>query len=198
MPMTAPLSHHVDLYAYWLSKRGARAMPARGDVNPADIPLLLPHLILVERAGEQFRYRLVGSAIVRGVGYGITGGIVGSYIDTPEIGAEVRAIFEYAFIGASPIFATGRYIHKRGAGINLSLLTLPLSEDGRAVNMSISTLVARISAAPAPERGWLVGLHAKVSDVINVSNLTELRKLCLEWEQHGVPPSDGRLGKREG
>jgi hypothetical protein len=53
--MRAPLSHHRDLYAYWFSKRGSRSMPARGDVNPVDIPLLLPYLILVERAGEQLR-----------------------------------------------------------------------------------------------------------------------------------------------
>jgi hypothetical protein len=130
-------------------------MPQRGDVNPAEIPLLLPYLILVERAGHDFRYRLVGSAIAQAAGFGITGGIVGSYTAVAETGAEIRAVFECVFRGASPIFAMGQYIHKRGAGINMSLLTLPLSEDGQVVNMSISTLVAHFSAAHAPERGWL-------------------------------------------
>jgi hypothetical protein len=186
MPVNAPLSHHRDLYAYWLCKRGDRAMPARGDVDPADIPLLLPYLILVERAGEQLRYRLMGSAIVRAVGYGVTGGIVGSYAPAPETGAEVRAIFECVFTSASPAFATGRYSHKRGASINLSLLTLPLSEDSRDVNMSISTLVARFSVTPAPERGWLEGMHVKVSDVVDVRDTAELETLCREWEQHST------------
>jgi hypothetical protein len=187
MPVKAPLSYHRDLYAYWLSKRGSRTMPARGGVNPADFPLLLPYVILVERVGEHLRYRLMGSAIVQAVGYGVTGGIVGSFAAAAEIGAEVRGIFECVFTSGSPIFATGRYIHKRGAGINLSLLTLPLSEDGRVVNMSISTLLARFSAAPAPERGWLEGLHVKVSDVTGVKDAAELEVLCQDWEQSVEP-----------
>jgi hypothetical protein len=162
-------------------------MHARGDVNPADIPLLLPYLILVERVCEQLRYRLMGSAIVQAVEYGVTGGIVGSYAPAPETGAEVRAIFECIFTSARPIFATGRYIHKRGASINLSLLALPLSEDGRVVNMSISTLAARFSVAPAPERGRLEGMLVKVSDVTAVRDAAELEALCREWERRSVP-----------
>jgi hypothetical protein len=80
MPMQAPISHHLDLYSYWHSKRGTRNMPARSDMNPADIPRLLPYLLIVERAADQFRYRLVGSAIVDGLGYDATGGAVGSYL----------------------------------------------------------------------------------------------------------------------
>jgi hypothetical protein len=171
-------------------------MPPRSDVNPAEIPLLLPHLILVERAEDGFRYRLVGSAIAQAVGFGITGGVVGSYTAAPETGAEVRAIFECVFTGASPVFATGRYVHKRGAGINLSLLTLPLSEDNRVVNMSISTLVARFAAAPAPERGWLEGLHVNVSDVTGVNDAAELELLCREWELRSGPVANERAGKR--
>jgi len=159
-------------------------MPSRSDVNPADIPPLLPYLVLVERTGNQFRYRLIGSAIAQAVGFGVTGDIVGSYV------AEVRAIFERVFTSASPIFATGRYVHKRGAAINISLLTLPLSEDGKIVNMSVSTLVARFGAASAPERGWLEGLHITVREATAVKDATELEVLCWEWEQSAEPPTE--------
>jgi PAS domain len=80
IPMQEPASHHLDLYRYWLSKRGTRIMPARGDINPADIVPLLPYLMIVERAGDQFRYRQVGNAIVEAVGYDATGITVGTYI----------------------------------------------------------------------------------------------------------------------
>jgi hypothetical protein len=182
MPTQAPVSYHLDLYGYWLSKRGARIMPARGDINPADIPLLLPHLMIIERAGDQFRYRQVGSAIVKAVGYDATGVTVGSYIAAPETAAEVRTIFARVFTAAGPVFAAGEFIHKTGANVNLSLFTAPLSEDEVAVDMSISTLVTRFSAAFALEPGWLKGLPIRVGDVIEVRDTAELETLCREWE----------------
>src|SRR5262245_27027572 len=104
MPTQAPISHHLNLYAYWHSKRGARIMPARGDVGAADIPLLLPYLMIIEKDGDQFRYRLVGSAIVQEVGYDATGAAVGSYLVAPEDAAEARSIFRRVFTGACPVF----------------------------------------------------------------------------------------------
>ncbi len=52
MPALAPVTHHLDLYAYWRATRGHRMMPARGDLNPGDIPTLLPHLILVDKVDD--------------------------------------------------------------------------------------------------------------------------------------------------
>jgi hypothetical protein len=181
--MQVPVSRHLDLYRYWLSKRGGRIMPARGDINPADIAPLLPYLIIVERAGDQFRYQQVGSGIAEAVGYDATGVTVGTYITAPETAAEVRAIFARAFVAAGPVFARGKFIRKTGANINLSLLAAPLSEDGVAVDMAISTFAARFSAAFAPEPGWLKGLPVKVDSVLEVRDTAELEKLCREWEQ---------------
>src|SRR5262249_35694053 len=126
MALHARVSHHLDLHRYWLAKRGARTMPARGDINPADIPPLLPYIMFVERRGDQSRSRLVGSAIARGVGYDATGAAVGSYIIAPEAAAEARAIFQRVFTAACPVFATGAFIFKSRAHLNISLLTLPL------------------------------------------------------------------------
>jgi hypothetical protein len=181
--MQSSASHHLDLYRYWLSKRGARIMPAREDINPADIAPLLSYLMIVERAGDQFRYRQVGSVIVGTVGYDATGVTVGSYIAAPETAAEVRAIFARAFSATGPIFATGEFIHKAGVDINMSLLTAPLSDDGFVVDMTISTLAERFSTAFAPEPGWLKGLPVKVDRVLEIADTAELAKLCREWEQ---------------
>src|SRR4051794_10782916 len=54
------------LYRYWQSLRRGRRLPARADVDPIEIPALLPNLILidVEPSPLRFRYRLVGTRIV--------------------------------------------------------------------------------------------------------------------------------------
>jgi hypothetical protein len=52
------------LHAYWTGKCGSRAMPRRVDIDPTEIPSLLPHIFIVEiHPPLRFRFRLVGSAI---------------------------------------------------------------------------------------------------------------------------------------
>jgi hypothetical protein len=162
-------------------------MPARSDIDAADIPKLLPHLMIVEKGGDQFRYRLIGTAINRNVGYEATGETVGSYLAAPEAAAEARAIFLRVFTAACPVFATGEFTFKAGLHLKMSLLTLPLSEDGRIVNMSISTLATCFGAAAAPQRGWLEGLPVKVDVVSDIRDAAELETRCREWEQRCEP-----------
>jgi hypothetical protein len=195
MPTQAPASHHLDLYAYWHSKRGTRTMPSREDIDPAEIPYLLPYLMIVERQDDQFRYRLVGSTIVRSVGYDATGVTIGSYLADPEAAAEAQAIFRRVFTAACPVFATGKFIIKPGVHLHLSLLTLPLSEDGTAVNMSVSTLVACFGGLLREKRGWLKGLPIKVFDVLEVKNAAELEIFCRKWDRRCTPVAEERPGK---
>jgi len=51
--------------AHWRKLAGDRAMPARRDLDPLDIPQLLPHVMLkdVRRRPMDFRYRLVVSTV---------------------------------------------------------------------------------------------------------------------------------------
>jgi hypothetical protein len=78
MSLEAPVSHHLDLYRYWLAKRGGRTMPARSDLEPRGICALLPYLTLLDKADGQYRYRLLGSAAAQEIGRDLTGGFVGS------------------------------------------------------------------------------------------------------------------------
>jgi len=55
------------LHKYWRSKAGAQgSVPRRSDIDPTELPDLLPNLMLVdvERNPLRFRYRLVGTRIV--------------------------------------------------------------------------------------------------------------------------------------
>jgi hypothetical protein len=183
MATDAPVSHHLDLYRYWLLKRSSRPMPARSDLNPGDIPALLPYLLIVGKPGGELRYRLIGTAVAQIMGYDATGKTVGSSLVSPQDVVETRAIFERVFTGACPVFSTGEFIFKSGAHLNMSLLTLPLSDDGAAVNMTVSSLAARFNASLAASRGWLKDLPIRVCNVIDVGSAGELGKLCLEWDQ---------------
>jgi hypothetical protein len=51
------------LWRYWTERCRDRQCPARSDIDPVDIPRLLPHigLIDVETDASRFRYRLIGT-----------------------------------------------------------------------------------------------------------------------------------------
>ncbi len=159
-------------------------MPARRDLDPCDIPRLLPYVMIVEKADDRFRWRLVGTAVAQEAGRDLTGNIVGFYDSTPEAAAAARAIYERAFTTAHPIFATGEFKVKSGAIMNMSLLTLPLSDDGADVNMAVSTLVARFNFRVTASTDWLKGAPVKVGDVVDVTGVEDLEKRCLDWDRH--------------
>jgi hypothetical protein len=176
-----PVSHHIDLYRYWLAKRAGRNMPARRDLDPADIPALLPYMILVDKIDDQFRYRLVGTAVAQEFGHDATGSFVGSYLTAPESAAAALVTYERAFITAYPVFATGEFKTMSGAIDNMSMLTLPLSDDGTNVNMAVSSLAACLNFDVTASTDWLKGARVKVHYVTDVHDVAELEKRCLEW-----------------
>jgi hypothetical protein len=198
MPPRIPLSHHLDLYAYWLSKRGARIMPARSDIDPVDIPHLLPYLTIAERAGDQFRYRLVGTGVVRDSGREATGGFVGSGLGDPKIIAEARTFWERIFTTARPTFTTAEFCFESGASLFVSTLILPLSSDGVTVDMSISSLVTRFGPDLRASRDWLKGVPVKTSAVSEIGSAEELTKLCREWDKRCELRAEEQTGKLAG
>jgi hypothetical protein len=79
----------MQLYDYWQGKSAGRRMPERSAVDPAEIPLLLPHLLIWEvLAAGGYRCRLAGTKIVEAHRREITGlttaelhGAAGAHID---------------------------------------------------------------------------------------------------------------------
>ncbi|MDA0262380.1 MAG: PAS domain-containing protein [Proteobacteria bacterium] len=56
-----------DGYTYWRSKAKDGQLPARSDINPVDIPRLMPHVVILDVRREpvlDFRYRLIGTYVV--------------------------------------------------------------------------------------------------------------------------------------
>lgn len=133
----APVREKIDhgqlrqLYDYWDRKRGTRVMPSRADLDPVDIPALLPNLILVDvERGEQirFRFRLYGTDVcaIRGVD------LTGRYIDEENITAlRNPAIASYNRILADrqPVYERHRF-HPNDRNVGYyHRLVLPLGEE---------------------------------------------------------------------
>jgi hypothetical protein len=186
MPLDAvQISYPLDLYHYWLAKRGGHRMPSRSDIDPAEIPALLPHLSLVERVDGLYRYRLFGTGASREIGRDLTGRLVGSYVGADPKSAEaLQAVSERVFTSAHPVFATGEFMLTSGAIHNIAVLILPLSDDDTNVNMTVSIRITRFNFNRTAGIDWLKGALLRVSDVVGVDNAPELEKRCGEWERH--------------
>jgi hypothetical protein len=180
-----PVSVHLDLYRYWLSKRGSRPMPARRDIDPAELPPLLPYIAIVHKVEGEFRFRLVGSAIARQFGRELTGDVVGAHVsNTGESIAVLQAVGERVFTTAHPVFSTGRHETERGAIHNVSVLLLPLSDNGKQVNMIILTRIACFAFNSKASRDWLAGTLFKLGEVVDVISEADLESRCVDWERN--------------
>ncbi len=158
-------------------------MPARRDLDPSGLRALLPYLTLIDRPDGQFRFRLVGTAVTQDLGRDMTGSFVGSYVSPPEYAAALVAIYERIFSTACPVFTTGEYRSASRAIHTVSRLILPLSDDGRTVNMVVFTRISRFSRSVSAGVDWLKGAPGKVCDVVDVRSVEEVEALSRDWEQ---------------
>lgn len=140
MYLTSPrhLPSITELHEYWLSRRAGRAMPRRADINPADIPHLLPAIALVDIEPEPFRvrYRVVGTRLVQDMGHDFTGFYLDELrFDKPD---ELLALYRRAAEEKAPTFRSGTWRRPDGIVWGLETAILPLSEDGEHVTQCLA------------------------------------------------------------
>ncbi len=119
---------------YWEERRRDRGLPSRADIDPLDIPDLLPQVFLVNvtRAPLDFRYRLLGTQIVRHSAADYTGK---SLRDLPEQcpPSRIWSLFQRVVEERRPWSAEVPYVYIPGKFVEM--LATPLSDDGTQVNM---------------------------------------------------------------
>ena len=119
---------------YWEERRRDRSMPSRADIDPLDIPDLLPQVFLVNVSRDplEFRYRLLGTQIVRHSAADYTGK---SLHDLPEQcpPSRIWSLFQRVVEECRPFSARVPYIYVPGKFVEM--LATPLSDDGTNVNM---------------------------------------------------------------
>ena len=129
-----------DLHRHWEARRGARAMPARADMDPVELPRkLLPNLFLVavENDPRRFRYRLVGTELTAVMRREFTG----QYVDEMPFLFRKFALPAYAEVmeRAAPTY---REINAVEAfwRIRYRRLLLPLSQDGLRIDTILGAI----------------------------------------------------------
>jgi hypothetical protein len=141
---------HRELYAYWDGKRSGRRMPRRSELDPIEIPQLLPNIMIVEVVdNERFRFRLVGTAIVQAFGQDSTGRFLDE-ITNGEYRDFILGVYRGVCRHGRPVFAASEFVTSKGYAVIANRLMLPLSEDGSAVDRIIGIHLFHYGeAAPA-------------------------------------------------
>lgn len=140
---------HRQMYGYWQQKRGSRRMPSRADIDPTEIPRLLPNLLISEhvaQAGtERWRYRLAGTAVAAAFDRNPTG----HYVDELTKGdyrTFIERIHRMVREEKRALFCASEYTGARELRMSAKRLLLPLTTDGAQVDQIISLLVFRLGA----------------------------------------------------
>jgi hypothetical protein len=128
-----------QLFAYWQSKCVDGVIPKRADMDPAEIPKLMPYLLIVDIEHDPFRvrYRLAGTRVVQMTGFEITG----KYLDEIALPDDEGPFLEcYALASESktPVLARIKWHIDADTISEYDICVLPLSDDGATVNMAIA------------------------------------------------------------
>lgn len=130
-----------DACGYWNRARGDRAMPSRVDIDPTEIPRLLPHMILtdVDHDPIDFRFRLIGTYVDRHVNGRYTGERL-RHIPKKGPGSLIWRTLNHVIETGAPHIGYLDY-HGPTEGIHgVEEAILPLGRDGR-VEMLMNILV---------------------------------------------------------
>jgi len=139
-------------YAYWCRKAAGGRLPRRADVDPIEIPHLLPHIRIVDVVEQgRFRYRLVGTETRQQHKCDPTGHFLDEVLSPPS-GPRIIEVYAECVRDRRPIYVEHEFVQPNGRGIyRLSkALYTPLSEDGVAVNQVLVFHVLVAPASPQP------------------------------------------------
>ncbi|MPZ11120.1 MAG: PAS domain-containing protein [Kiloniellaceae bacterium] len=124
------------LYNYWWSRCRNGAMPSRRDIDPLDIPDLLPNLFLLDVVGnaEDFVFRLAGSLVEDAFSMPLRGKSITEIQKAAGTPIPVAQHIEVAR-GGGPRYREGSVLVAGRDHLRTQRLLLPLSTDGGTVDV---------------------------------------------------------------
>jgi len=142
------------LYAYWDGKRGDRKCPLRCELDPVDIPRLLPNVFLVSVRSLPFDlvFRLAGTAITDCNGGNITGMRM---LEMPStVAGDLYRQSARAARSGCPVLVSGPARTRADAYRRVDHLILPLGSTPGVIDMLIGAAVFQsYRVGEGPERG---------------------------------------------
>jgi len=131
--------------AYWASRRpAAGVLPGRADIDPLDIPDILPFVELsdVVDGGADFRFRLIGTHLVDADGLNPTGLLHSAFFVHPPYRAHQAALYGWVVAHRRPLYSRSRIPTDRlGFHVLTERIYMPLAADGRTVDMVLNVQV---------------------------------------------------------
>jgi hypothetical protein len=133
----------AEFFAYWQRICVGESVPLRAAIDPAEIPRLLPYLVIaeIEAAPLRVRYRLVGTQVVESNGADFTN----RYLDECNFAVEALLVECYRRLvdTRAPVFAYYEWHKKewraaKGATGANETGFFPLSSDGTKIDLAIS------------------------------------------------------------
>jgi len=143
-----------ELFEYWNERRGLRAAPERGDIEPGAIRRILADTFMLafdERAGHPFR--IAGTRVCAAFGRELKGeGFVDLWAaENQDLIRDILAIVAQETIGVV-LSARGQSVANKvgpGGSLNFEVIILPLSHRGRTNARVVGAL------APVETPYWL-------------------------------------------
>lgn len=135
----------AQLVDYWLSICPPDKLPGRAHFDPIDIPKILPYIVMtdVERDLIRFRYRLVGTAIVRATNMELTGKYLDGVVEDFENSDLYRARLDLV-ASLQPYHYDGDPPPQWSKGFSgTERVFLPLATDGETVDIILGACVYR-------------------------------------------------------
>jgi hypothetical protein len=127
------------IFDYWRAKRAGRKMPSRADLDPAELKVLLPSMILVDvlydEAGKaDFVYRLAGTREVEARSENPTGKRVAEAFFGPSL-ENVLGCYQSVVDRREPYLDDDHFVRGGDHFADEANIFLPLSSDGERVTM---------------------------------------------------------------
>ena len=147
-----------DALDYWRLKLAGNPMPRRSDIDPLDIPKLLPHVMLVEALPSgRYRYRLIGTENTDAQGVHATGHYLDEILPGPEYKTHVLRLYDECVQSRRPLYSECLFIspQDRRPERQIKVIFLPLSEDGLRVHQILVIQVYFYIDPSARERHFI-------------------------------------------
>jgi hypothetical protein len=120
--------------AYWRAKRGTRLLPSRADIDPLDLSVDLPRVMMAEVTYDplEFRYRVAGTGTFRVHGEELTGKHPRD-LQPPEFGMLIYNHYCEAVARREPILHLIQ-LDVGDVATSYARVILPLGSDGQTVD----------------------------------------------------------------
>lgn len=148
-----------DLHNYWMNKRRGNGFPLRNDIDPAEIPRLLPNLMLIDvisKGGAEstvpgFYFRLVGTEV--SVGLDPTGKNLNEITPGGIFSSHLEELYMRAVDAGGPVFSRTLYHYADSKPHDCRRLFLPLAHSGDMADPVKKLLVGVLIETVGP-REW--------------------------------------------